>query len=182
MKNYQEFDSQQLTGCDTIEVYRKVMPVKTRYPEFELYMSTHEKTPVKQVMKDLGISEPTYFRHLRTYKSVPRSSRRLISEYELPGSILVKNLPSSEYSWVHLASYLTKFSHSEKIPPYNKTKSEILLDIRKSLETDPNLAADLVFGLHNNLALYALFTGEISAFANMRGNCVPPTNYLSPGL
>jgi hypothetical protein len=98
-------------------------------------------------------------------------------QFLIPNSIRQGNLPSAEHAPItHLVAYLTKFNDKDLIPPYHLTRDQIIQKVKKQIEETPTKAYQLVTGLIEGLAAYAILQEDISSFTNMIGKLEPPQN------
>lgn len=148
-----------------------------KYEAFLSFVRTRPDCKAPEVMRHLNISEVTYYRYKKRQRE--QGDHRVYETFfDVPKSISQKILPPKQFIYTHLAAYITRFHPDELIPPYNKTAGEIMFEIKNQLNSDPVKGSELVFGLQDKLALYALYTGDVNAFKNSKGKVQPPERYL----
>lgn len=154
---------------------RKPLNLDTLIIVYETYhMGKDLKTDELHARTELR--HATFFRAYKTLKDHGLLEDPPIErDYELPAAIRMGRLPPVRYSTVHLVNYLTKFKTEETVPPYGKTKGQIIEDMRRKMATDAEIGADVIYGIQERLALLSLFNGNLTAFESMVGNCEPPT-------
>lgn len=140
---------------------------------------SEDKTLTTSQLQELSeLSSATFYRIYRELRDADCLYGAIYSKAKadvyIPEFISDKTLPPPEFEWVHLAAYLNRYRDEETVPPYGKTKQEIRLELSKKFKTDPEAAADLVFGIQSRLAIYAIMMDKLEGFNNMVGNLVVP--------
>lgn len=150
----------------------KIKP-ETRIKEF---FSEFPEATDKEAIDKLNMPPATFYRAKKRWKEQVEETADELT-FQIPTGVRQRILPPKGYPYTHLASYLCKFRMGDKVPPYNKTKAEIMFAVKKRIEDDPALQAELVFGLQERLALYALFMGDVSTFSGAIGKLELPETY-----
>ncbi len=151
--------------------------MKDRYEDYLKYKAARPVHTKAELMRALSISEVTYYRYRARDKERLQKIVVFEAEFDLPKAISHRILPPAEYIYTHIAAYLARFNPDELVPPYNKTPGEVMYSIRQSLNASPVRASDLVFGLQERLALFALYNGEVRGFKDSKGKLVIPERY-----
>jgi len=97
-----------------------------------------------------------------------------VKDLHIPMAVRIGQLPPVKYGVTHLAAHLNRFKDEEVVPPYGKTKKQILTQLRQFLLEDAEIGNDIVWGIQERLAYLALLSGDISQFKNMLGAINPP--------
>lgn len=150
----------------------KIKP-ETRIREF---FSEFPEANDKEAIDKLNMPPATYYRAKKRMKEQMEEVQDEVT-FMLPTGVKQRILPPKAYPYTHLAAYLCKYRMGDKVPPYGKTKAEILYAIKKRVEDDPGMQAELVFGLQERLALYSIYMGDVSAFASAIGKLEIPENF-----
>jgi hypothetical protein len=140
------------------------------------YLQEFPAATNNEIMLALNMTEPTFYRAKRQLKK-EEITNYISVEFPIPPNILKRILPPTRYKYTHLAAFLTKFRLDETVPPYGKTKREIMYDIRVRFNNDAEETEDLVYGLQERLAICALIKGDISSFNRSNGTINPPNEY-----
>lgn len=130
----------------------------------------------KETMELLNMPQATFYRAKAKLKELDEEIKQTIA-FQLPTGVRQKILPPQTYKNTHLAAYLSKFRMGDKVPPFGETKAEIMFKIKRMVENDPALASELVFTLQDRLALFALWSGDVSAFSGSVGQLHVPEKF-----
>lgn len=153
------------------------MPKKTLAKDIVRdYINQHPHAKNQEIIEALKIPTATFYRVKNAIAKEPPISYR--ANFMIPDFITKGMLPPPKYKEVHLAAYLNNFSFIEIVPPYEKTKAEIMFQIKQKYEADPDLVSDLVYGLQERLAIFSIIQGDPSAFNKTIGHLVPPESFL----
>ena len=157
------------------------MPLSTK-DRIVSFFREYPKATDQEAINSLGLARSTYYRNKAVATDfLKKQNNSLIADqvqgFLLPPGVSRKVLPPEEYKWVHLATYLTKFRAGDRVPPYNKTKAEIMYSVSRDLKANPDKAFAMINGLQNLLALYAIYCGDPSMFSNSLGKLEVPESY-----
>lgn len=131
----------------------------------------------REVMNALDISSATYYRCKKQVVNQDLKAKADGFRYHLPAAVTKNILPPVRYRYTHLVYYLAKFNHGDKVPPYNKTKAEIMFEVASRIRQDSELTADLIYTLQEKLAIYAMICKDTSMFTGSVGKLEIPDEY-----
>ena len=155
---------------------------------------------IEYLLKRPGSSNQTLAKRLGlTFKTVESVTRRLrekelitdnhhvllevtqstqVTPIKLPKNILDKQLPDSKwYKYVHVAAALANYEMDE-VPTekYFKgvTKAKVLESFKYQIDNDSTTINRTMFGMQNDLALFAIYVNDLEAFKDMQGTITLP--------
>jgi len=138
-------------------------------------------TTTSSLLVQSGLPDATFFRYMKWLREndlITKNNRVNFGTNDrtflIPNSIRRGVLPD-DGPYTHLAAYLSKFAPDDVVPPFGRTRSDIMAQVKKQLEKSGEKTHRLVVGIMEGLAAYSIMQGNVSAFSNMLGNLDPPT-------